>query len=422
MPINAGAVTLILGFDPRTTLAVARSLHRKKIPVIVGTISAWETPLRSCAIRAYVRLPGLDRPAGEFLSALLGVAERFGIDTIMPVNDRALMLIARHYDSLSARLQLACPQPGQIASVLNKETTAVLAAGLGIPVPVSIRCENWADLEVQKTSLKFPLFAKSRDKAEEGGSSQNPHPQLHRFDDYPAMQARLAVPNGFSGGLLLQEYCPGDDVGLAVLMHGGEALMLFQHRALRTYPIAGGVGVLARTEKVDTRMADCAVRLLRSLAWEGVAQLDFRHDPATGCFVLLEVNGRFWGSLAVSGFAGLDFPHAVWQLVHDMTPARQLDYKTGLLVRWQEGDVRRLLEFGRQNGWSRIALVRELFRFLAGFRPGVRDMFWSWRDPLPGLELIVSLTRWWLVARWNCLTEKMKLRLRILPARERRKT
>jgi len=405
--------TLLLGFDPRTALAVARSLHRRKIPVIVGLISDWETPLRSRAIREYIALPGMDRSSEEFLSVLVGVLDEHDVDTIIPLNDRALMLLAPHHEALSARLRLACPTPKQIASVLNKDTTATIAAELGIPVPVSIKCESWADLEGLGGTLKFPLIAKSRDKAEGFCSSQIADPRLHRFDDFVTMRATLESEGGCNHGMLLQEYCPGDDVGLAVLMHAGEALTLFQYRARRTFPVDGGVCVLACTEQVDTRLADCAVRLLRALSWEGVAQLDFRHDPVTGHFALLEINGRFWGSAAVAVAAGFDFPSYAWQLAHGQIPETPRTYKIGLLVRWLEGDIRRLLElrrFRRQNGSFPVSLAREGLRLLAGFRPGVRDMFWSWSDPLPAFDTIANLSRYWLVTRWNRLGAKMRLR------------
>lgn len=39
-----------------------------------------------------------------------------------------------------------------------------------------------------------------------------------------------------------------------------------------------------------------SVALLRAIGWEGVAMVEYRFDPATGTAVLMEINGRFWGS------------------------------------------------------------------------------------------------------------------------------
>jgi hypothetical protein len=42
--------------------------------------------------------------------------------------------------------------------------------------------------------------------------------------------------------------------------------------------------------------------------WEGVAMMEYRWNPSTDQFFFLEMNGRFWGSLHLALFAGVDFP------------------------------------------------------------------------------------------------------------------
>ena len=36
--------------------------------------------------------------------------------------------------------------------------------------------------------------------------------------------------------------------------------------------------------------------------------VEYRHDPLSGQYWLMEVNGRFWGSLPLATAAGADFP------------------------------------------------------------------------------------------------------------------
>jgi predicted ATP-grasp superfamily ATP-dependent carboligase len=160
--------------------------------------------------------------------------------------------------------------------------------------------------------------------------------------------------------------------------------------------------VLARSEAVNTQLADCAVKILRALKWEGVAQLDFRHDPRTGEFALLEINGRFWGSTSVAVSAGLDLPYLAWQLAQgEVPPAAEKAYRVGRLVRWLEGDVRRMLDLWQRPEAGRKGVLLELIRFLADFRPGVHGMFWSWRDPWPGLDTIKHSGLAWFETRWK---------------------
>ena len=48
--------------------------------------------------------------------------------------------------------------------------------------------------------------------------------------------------------------------------------------------------------------------LLDAFGWCGVAMVEYKLDERTGTPYLMEVNGRFWGSLQLAIDAGVDFP------------------------------------------------------------------------------------------------------------------
>jgi protein-tyrosine-phosphatase len=66
---------------------------------------------------------------------------------------------------------------------------------------------------------------------------------------------------------------------------------------------------------VSTELLDAALKLLGTLRYTGVAMVEFKRDPGTGRWVLLEVNARFWGSLPLALASGADFPLALFQLL-----------------------------------------------------------------------------------------------------------
>ncbi len=388
--------TLLLGFGPRTALAVARSLHRRGVRVVVALVADWERPLGSRAIARYVVLPPAERPQAEFVAALRRTIADEAIDLILPITDGALARLAPHLDELRPHATIMCPDAGTIARLLSKEATEELARSLGVPVPRSIALPPGG--LGAPVPLAFPLFAKTGDAGDEL------YRLRARLEDAAALAAFVAGPDGQRRNLRLQEYAPGDDVGLAVLARRGERVAAFQYRALRTEPAEGGMCVLARTEPVDPRMLAGAERMLRALAWEGVAQFDFRHDPATDRFVLLEINARFWGTTAVAVAAGMDFPWLLWTQLHGVEPEVPAAYRHGLRMRWLEGDVRRLVERWRSRRQRRPgepSMAREIGSFLAATRPGVGEMVWSWRDPGPMLEEAWHFTRCWGLARWR---------------------
>jgi predicted ATP-grasp superfamily ATP-dependent carboligase len=393
---------LLLGSFPTITMAVARSLHRRGVRVVMATIVPGETPLRSRAIAAFFALPSPDRPAEEFCAALRRLIEEQSVELVLPLTDRALARVAPHLERLRPFVRFAGPSAASISVVLDKEATARAAAEVGVPMPAIVAMPPPEGDRADFESLNYPLFAKCRDRRTDDGLLPR------RINDAAALRALAADPAGREK-YLLQEFFSGEDVGLAVLIQGGRRVAAFQYRAAKTWPAEGGICVLARTEAVDPRLLACAERLLRALEWEGIAQVDFRHDRATGRFALLEINARFWGTTGVAVAAGVDFPRYVWEIARGETPRVPPGYRTGLRVRSIEGDFRRLLGLVRMRASDTgFKLWRELLRFVADTRPGIRGLCWSWRDPWPAFQIAWNLGRWWLLARWRNATAAIR--------------
>ena len=138
-------------------------------------------------------------------------------------------------------------------------------------------------------------------------------------------------------------------------------------------------------------------RLLEALDWQGVAMVECKRDAATGRPVVMEVNGRFWGSLQLAIDAGVDFPALLARCAAGETVPEQGAYRVGVRSRWFWGDVDHLLLRMRR---SRAELnldarapsrLRAFFDFLR-FRPGRdEEEVWRWRDPAP---FVLETMRW----------------------------
>jgi protein-tyrosine-phosphatase len=115
--------------------------------------------------------------------------------------------------------------------------------------------------------------------------------------------------------------------------------------------------------------------------------VEFRHDPKTGRSLLMEVNGRYWGSLALALQAGIDFPRYEWELAHGIEPSIPAHYPVGTRSRWMRGDMGRLwsvLTAQRDPGYPK-SRAQHTAEFVADFNRRTRSALWSWRDPLPAL-------------------------------------
>jgi predicted ATP-grasp superfamily ATP-dependent carboligase len=372
---------LILGTEPRIAITIARSLHRQSIPVDAAALSAHDPWLASRAIRNFFRLPNPRHAPHEFIAALSKRIRAAQFDMLIPCSDSALVAIAQHYQHLSRLLHPGCPAPHIVHRVLDKHTTLDIAQRSGIPIPATCVVSDAAALEAIGHTLHFPMIAKPRSKVAGGAF------KVRSFQTLQELQEMFVADSQFGSRHVLQEYVAGEGVGVEVLMHHGEPVAMLQHRRLKELPSTGGVSVLATSEALDPTLAQHALTLLRSLAWEGVAMVEFRYNRANRTAVLMEVNGRYWGSLPLAVYAGIDFPCYAWQLAHGESPRIPPSYQTGVRMRWTSGDMLRVhsLCTEQHDAVARRFRYRELRRFATDFLPPTHDALWSVVDPMPAV-------------------------------------
>jgi protein-tyrosine-phosphatase/predicted ATP-grasp superfamily ATP-dependent carboligase len=368
---------LILGAAPRISLAIARSLHHQGISVEVASFQPEEPILRSRAVREFHRLPSRVQGDDAFAAALLALIRKKQFDTILPAGDPALAALAGLYHELSPLLHVGCPPPRTVERVLNKSLTLDAAQQCDIRVPFTCTVASVAELEAVAPQLQFPVVAKPEKK---GAATF----RIFYFQSLQQLSAALA--SSAWGNVLLQEYCPGVGVGIEILIHQGECLAKFQHRRLKEAPASGGVAILAVAEEPDPELVRSSMQLLRALEWEGVAMVEYRVDREAGRSALMEVNGRFWGSVSFPVAAGINFPYYYWQVLHGEQPVVPERYRVGMRWRWSPGYFDRMQSIIFRNAarmGPKPSLVRELLLATADFSPLIKEAAWSWSDPFP---------------------------------------
>lgn len=344
--------------------------------------------MSSRAIDRVVELDGSFTEAGAMLQLLVS-AERAA--WVVPCTDGALRIIAQAYGELARITSVGCPRPEVVQRVLDKEQTLAAARRCGIPVPDSISINTAADIDAALETLRFPVIAKP------GGGTATRHTfKTRTFRDANELRATFSEDVAFGNGLLFQRFQPGDGVGVEVMMHNGSPIAHFQHRRLAELPPSGGVAVLGVSEAANPMLLDYAVRLLRELEWDGVAMVEFRHDTRTGETGLMEVNGRFWGSIALPVMAGVNFPSLAWQAAQGHEPIAPRSYRHGMQARWTAGALTRFaMAFGpeRSADFSRYRATSEL---LSQLSPGIRSALWEWSDPVPALQEVAGVIQGWI--------------------------
>ena len=376
---------LIIGWIPRIVMAIARSLHRHGIPVDVADFVT--PPLYSRAIRKRFKLPHPSTDGEVFKTELRRVIKDGGHDMLIPADDQALAAAIRHYDDLADLVTVTCPPPDITTQVLNKALTLETAKRCGIPVPKTVLINDSSELHDLRNQIPFPWILKPVEKqmrAEEIKSCR-----LNGTDD---VATRFPHSQAFTPPMLLQEYCEGVGVGVELLMYEGECIVAFQHRRLKEFPFTGGMAVTAISEAPDAVLVKHSLSLLRALQWDGVAMVEFRVNPVDGRAALMEVNGRYWGTLSLPVMAGIDFPLYHWQLLHGEIP-QVPSYAAGLCWRWSGGYLARLngiIAASMGSGPLRRRLWAELAGSVHDFTFRTRDPELCFFDPLPAL---ISLGR-----------------------------
>jgi hypothetical protein len=84
-------------------------------------------------------------------------------------------------------------------------------------------------------------------------------------------------------------------------------------------------------------------RRCSTLGFEGVAMVEYKVETASGTPYLMEINGRFWGSLQLAVDAGVDFPRLLAESALGADTGPVPAYKVGVRSRWWWGDVDQLL-------------------------------------------------------------------------------
>lgn len=398
---------LILGVEPRISVPIARSLHRLRVPVFVASMSTADGVLHSQAISGFFRLPNPLQSSGEFWNALSAKINATGADMLIPATDAALEAVSRHCDQLKPLLHVACPATAIVERVLNKEATLSVAASLGVRVPREYAVAHLDSSELIR-QISFPVIAKPRQKS----AAEAFKIRYFRTED----ELLRALGNGILGDTIVQEYCSGVGVGIEVLIHNGNCIAAFQHRRLSEFPRSGGVAVTAVAESLDSQLLDTSLKLLRGLQWEGVAMVEFRHDRNTGVSALMEVNGRYWGTLSLPIQAGIDFPAYQWQLAHGMMPSVPSSYAVGMTWRWSAGQLKR---------WHAALITRSRAPYAPNSEPktastsaGTRDALWEANDPYPAILEVFHTGADLLRSDVRTVTKRVFGRLRPRPVQQ----
>jgi predicted ATP-grasp superfamily ATP-dependent carboligase len=367
---------LVVPADTFIALTAVRSLGRHGVNVVALTSGEGVAPASRYCTQHWA-MPANKEDLGPLV---LDLVKREKITHILATSDPAIQRLNAHRQALEEHATLLFPNAEMAGLALHKDRTLELARRVGVPCPESVAIRGEADIP-KAAALRFPVVLKPRHQDIAAPRTGVPAFKVKHCATYEEMVQALAPFRQSGDYPLVQEYCPGHGVGVEILMRGGEPVLMFQHRRIREFPVAGGVSTCCRSEELDPKLRDWSVALLREMQWDGVAMVEYRKDDATGRVALMEVNGRLWGSIPLAVHAGCDFPYELYRTsLPGATPAPQPAYPAKMDCRLLVGDTKWLKEALLCKPIPRLQAVAQ---YLSGFHPGMRYYVWDWDDPRP---------------------------------------
>ncbi len=254
--------------------------------------------------------------AANYVQAILELCEREQIDILVPTVDMELLPISeRRSEFEAAGVKLLLAPQGCLELCLDK-WLLMQACGPQLPVPQSAVLTEGLDL----STIPLPCIVKPREGA--GGRGFKIVHTLADWMDQPR-----------DGTMLIQEYLPGDEYSVDVLV---DAEGHFKAAVPRLrMKVDSGVAVTARTVR-DEELMDLSERVARVIGLRFVGNIQWRRR-ADGRPMLLEVNPRFPGTMPLTVAAGVDMPRlSTASLMGEQLPAIAPFEEIAIVRRWQE--------------------------------------------------------------------------------------
>lgn len=396
--MNDYPVALVLGLENAIGLTVVRELGEKGVPVhgIARESAPVAAASRHCAAM-------IARPPGLIADWLPDLIRSTGAGAVLAISESDLLELST-LPPVIGDCHLLVPRPAPLAKVLDKLRTLEIAEQVGLCIPQTWQPRTGEDFAAHVAAMRYPLVAKWANPPEimpvleRAGLEWLKTEYVRTPQELAALLDRYARVGHWP---LIQQYCRGVGLGQMLYMDNGRATLRFQHRRLHEWPPEGGVSTLCRAEPNTAHAAQMQLSeaLLRALDWQGQAMVEYRYEAESGRYWLMEVNGRFWGSLPLARHCGALFAwEAYRRMVLRETDAAPMPRDT-LRARYMVPETKRLarilLSPGRISDpfFRRRPLTDLVAYLLSFFDPRARYYVFSLSDPRPWLRDMTQMFR-----------------------------
>ena len=302
----------LLGANNRATHTLAEVYKKNKFTVCI--INWHQNNIRfSKFVDKFILLPDAEKDFVAFKKAFINIFKNAD-ELLLPVNDIAVLICLQCKHDLENRVKIIGLNDPEIQEfAVNKYTLLTPAKECSIDYPETVYIDSLNEFEKQKKSILFPLIAKPvSSRLLKGNVILSFH--VKKFNNIDQL-SDFVRENINTIPLMLQGYLKdGYGIGLNFIARNGELIDYYFHKRIHE-AWGGGESSYRKTITGDPfGLLERSQALIKSMGWNGVGMLEFR--ITNGKAYLMELNGRFWGSIKLGVYAGKNFPMQLVNLEH----------------------------------------------------------------------------------------------------------
>ena len=271
-------------------LLAAQAMNAKV--VIVSNGDSCLRHSRYCMKHLIMPFPCADASIEPFQSALAQIVESNQVDVIVPIDVQAELVATRLQQTHLGAPMFPLAKIDAIECLANKWRFYQFALTLSLTVPETYLIAHTDDGErLARSALQYPLIAKPLD-AQGGEGVERLDCPADLYRRVRSAQRDKALP------IIVQRYIDGEDLDISLLCTNGNVHAWAAH----SHPSPD-----VRQFVTSPCVFHAAERIVHACTYSGVINMDFRVERPSGQCYVIEANPRFWTTVHVSAWHGVNF-------------------------------------------------------------------------------------------------------------------